>query len=126
MADDQWITVDLGTLFPNRAAEFAALSSQLNKLKKEADKVILSFDTKAGAATQGLEVTSNLLKQITATGFNTLFMPPKSQPFFTRLANSDNKPVADDFSAGLCVFFQAPSLSLTIKRYTALLDIIAS
>ena len=123
---DTWITTDLNTIFPNRANEFAKVSQELNKSKQEADKIIQSFDQKAEAAAQGLSVTSNLLMQIQASGYSVLYMPPADKEFFNRLAESNNKPFPDSWTAGICIFVQGPSISETTTKYTALLDILAS
>lgn len=126
MPDDVWVGLGLEDLFPSKKKALDVLALDLAKKKHEADLIIQSFDQKLEAASQGIAVTSNLLTQIGETGYNILMMPPKSEGFFPRVANSDNQPYPDEFSAGVCIFFQAPSITLTAQKYKALIDIITS
>ena len=123
---DVWATIDLGSIFPNREAEFTAASNLASAAKQEADTVVLRFSEKGQAASQTLSVTSNLLTQITKTGYNTLFMPPDQKDFFERLNESEGKPFPDDWTAGICIFIQGPSITETAEKYAALLDILNS
>ncbi len=123
---DVWITQNLGSVFPAKGAQLEALSTSLHKLKAEADLIIQNYDQKAEAAAQGLSVTANLLTQIKETGYSVLMMPPANAGFFPRLAESSNKPYPDEFSAGICIMFQSPSLETTIQKYAALINVITS
>ncbi len=126
MPNDTWITGDLNSIFTGTAEKLRVTQDALNKTKLESQKVLDSFNEKANAAIAGLEVANDLLNQIQAAGFNILFMEPASKTFSQRLAEADNKPAEDEFTSGLIIFAQAPSIELTIKRYTALLKILKS
>lgn len=124
MADDVWVGLDLTDIFPGTQVSLDLQQEALLKAKDEADKIILSFEEKAAAATESLRLTSSLLEQIQQTGYDVLMLNPADGDFFERVANSNNQPFPNDYTAGICIFFGSPSLSETAKKYKALTDII--
>ena len=122
---DTWITdATLQELFTGLSQSISASSEALSKSITESNKVLDSFNQKANAAIAGLETANDILNQLQASGFNILLMPPASKTFSQRLAESINKPQEDEYTCGIIIYAQAPSVQLTIDRYEALLKVI--
>lgn len=121
---DVWIRANLSTIFSGNVPALTTISERLKKAKFEADVVVGRVAEKGLAMSYGLEVTANFLDELTQTGANMLLMPPQAKPFHTRVAEAENKPTNDKWTAGIVIFIQGPSVQDTLKSYNALLDII--
>lgn len=126
MAKDSWIKTNLGNIFTGQSSSLTLKSEALTKVKFEADAVIQSAGQKGYAASEGLEVTANLLDALDQAGYNYLLMPPAAKSFANRISESTNKPVEDEWTAGIVINIQGPSIQETAEKYKALLDIITS
>lgn len=121
---DVWLSGNLSTLFSGKVPLLSESKVSLTKVKFEADNITRNFGEKGLAASEGLEVTVNAISAIENTGINFLLLAPQSTPFHTRIAQAQNKPEADQWTAGIVVFVQGPSPADVLTKYAALLDVI--
>ena len=124
MANDTWVRGNLSTLFSGQVPILNKSKELLNTLKTQVDTITATFTAKGQAVSAGLELSVTSINALENTGINFLMLPPKSEPFDSRIATADNKPTYDQFTAGVVIFVQGLSIQETTEKYMALINAI--